>query len=86
MIVDLFTFRAPCPALVFELAEEFLFLRVDADSRVAAFAKIIALGVDVLELLIALGVGLSGVQHFAMASQAVFLFAQQTTDRRRTAV
>ena len=84
VVVDLLAFRTPRLALVFELAEELLFLRINTDSRVAAVAEIVALGVDVLELLIALGVDLSGMQHFAMASQTVFLFAQQTTDRRRT--
>jgi len=83
MVVDLLTFRTPRLALVFELAEKLLFLRINADSRVAAVTEFLALGIDVSELLIALGVGLAGVQHFAMAAQAVFLFAQQATDGRR---
>ncbi len=53
VIVDLLTFRAPRLALVFELAEEFLFLRIHADSRVAAVAEVLALCIDVSELLIA---------------------------------
>jgi hypothetical protein len=39
---------------------------------------------DIPKLLIALRVRLSGMQHFAVAAQAVLLLAQQTADRRRT--
>ena len=84
MIVDLLPRLTPRLAGIFELAEEFLLLRVDADSRVATAAEILALFGDVPELLIAFGVRLSSVQHFAMTSLAVLLFAQQATDRRRT--
>ena len=84
VIVDLRGLLAPRLAGVFELADEFFFLRVHADPRVATVAKGFALRGDVLELLITLRVRLAGVQDFAMAPQAELLLAQQPADRRRT--
>ena len=84
MIVDLLPCLTPRLSGIFELAEELLLLRVDADSRVTTAAEILAIFTDVPELLIAFGVRLSGVQHFAVASLTVLLFAQQAADRRRT--
>lgn len=76
VIVDFFPRLTPCLAGVLELTHEFLFLRVHADPRVAAAAEFLALRGDVLELLIALGMRLSGVQHFAVAAQAILPVAQ----------
>ena len=84
MIVDLLPRLTPRLTGILELAEEFLLLRIDADSRVATAAEFFALFGDMPELLIAFGVRLSGVQHFAVASLAVLLFAQKAADRRRT--
>jgi hypothetical protein len=69
---------------VFELTDEFLFLRIHADPWIATLAETLALLVDVLELPITLRMLLARVQHFAMAPQPVLLLAQQTADRRRT--
>ena len=85
VIVDLFSFATPGLAGIFELAEEFLLLGIDADSRVATAAEFLAMFGDMPELPIAFGVRLSGVQHFAVTSLAVLRFSQQSTDRRWTA-
>jgi len=84
VIVDLLPRLRPRLAGIFELAQEFFLLCVDADSRVTTVAEFLALFGDMPELLIALGVRLSSVQHFAVASLAVLLFAQQPADRRWT--
>ena len=76
MVVDLLGILAPRLAGVLELPDQFLFLGVHADPRVARAAKFLALFGDVPELLIAFGVLLPGVQHLAVASQSVFLVAQ----------
>ena len=68
MIVDFFGFLTPRGAGIFELADEFLFFRVDADSRVATAAKFFAFFGDVAKLLITLRMLPTGVQHFPMAS------------------
>lgn len=44
VIVDFLAFLTPCLAIVFELAHEFLLLRVDADSRLTAGAEVLTLG------------------------------------------
>src|SRR5438067_1350939 len=84
VVVDLLRFLTPRCASVFELADEFLFLRIDADAWVTAATEVRALRADVLELPIALGVLLARVQHLAVAAQAELFVAQQPTDRRRT--
>ena len=84
MIVDLLPCLTPRLTGIFELAQELLLLRVDADSRVTTAAEFLALFGDMPELQIAFGVRLSGVQHFAVASLTVLLFAQQAAARRRT--
>ena len=61
MIIDLLPFFTPRLAVVFELAHEFLFLRVHADSWVAGATEFLTLFGDVPELLIALGMRLSGI-------------------------
>lgn len=84
VIVDLFRFLTPSLARVFELADEFLFLRIHADSWVATLAEILALFVEVPKLSITLRMLLARVQYFAVAPQTVLLVSQQTADRRRT--
>lgn len=84
VVVDLLRFLAPCLAAVFELPNQFLFLGVHADPRVARTTKIQALFGNVAKLQIAFGVLLSRVQHFAMTPQSEFLLSQQATDRGGT--
>ncbi len=73
VIVDFLAFLTPRLAIVFELAHEFLLLRINADSRLTAGAEILTLGCDVPELLIAFGMCLSRVQNFVVAAQTVLL-------------
>ena len=74
----------PRMAIIFELAHEFLLLRINADSRLTAGAEVLTLGCDVPELLIAFGMCLSCVRNFVVAVQTVLLVTQQTADCRRT--
>jgi len=84
VIVDLLRFPTPRLAWVFELADEFLFLRIHADSWITTLAEIPALLVKVPKLSITLRMLLTRVQYFAVAPQTVLLVSQQTADRRRT--
>lgn len=84
VIVDLLRFPTPRSTRILELTDEFLFLCVHADSWITTLAEILALLVEVLELSITLRMLLTGVQHFAVATQAVLLVSQQTADRCRT--
>ena len=84
VIIDFLAFLTPRLAIVFELAHEFLLLRINADSRLTAGSEVLTLGCDVPELLIAFGMCLSRVQNFVVAAQTVLLVTQQTADCRRT--
>lgn len=84
MVVHFFALQSPRLAFVFELTDEFLFLRINAHSWGLAAAEDFSLCVDVSKLLIAFGMLFAGMQHFAFASQTVFLFAKQTPNRRWT--
>ena len=86
MIVDFLSFLAPRLAIVFELAHQFLLLRIDADSRLTAEAEVVTPGCDVPELLITFGMCLSRVQNFVVAARTVLLATQLTADCRRTGV
>ena len=68
VIVDLFRFLTPRLPGVLELTDEFLFLRVDADSRITTPAEILALLGEVPELSITLRMLFARVQHFAVAT------------------
>lgn len=76
VIVDLFRFLTPRLTRVLELTDEFLFLRVDADSRITTPAEIPALLVEVPELSITLRMLFARVQHFAVATQSVLQVPQ----------
>ncbi len=80
VVVDLLALATPRLAVVFELADQLFLLRIDTDPRVARFAKRFTLSGNVAELLVAFGMMLAGVQHFAMAPQPQLLIAQEPTD------
>ena len=76
VIVDLLALATPRLPGVFELADQFLFLRVDADPRVAGCTEILAFFSNVAKLFVPFLMFLPGVQHLAMAAQTDLLIPQ----------
>jgi len=66
VIVDLLGFLAPRCAWVLELADEFFFLRIYADSWITTLAEIAALLLNVPKLSISLCMLLAGMQDFTV--------------------
>ena len=82
--IDRLLLLTPTLTRVFETADEFFLLRVDADARIARPSKFLAFLGDVAELSVAIRVRATRVERFAMAPQTKLLRAQQPTNRRRT--
>ena len=85
-IVGVHRFRLLPPTLpgVLEAADEFLLLRINADARIPRLPKLLAFLGNVAELPVAVRVGTTCVERFAMAAQTELLLAEQPTNRGRT--
>ena len=81
--LDRFAPALPFASAVLELADEFLFLGVHRDDRLAATLKLPHAGVDVLELGVAVGV-LAAFFGLAVGLQAVAQALEQPSDRAGT--
>src|SRR5450432_688024 len=82
-VVDIYQFRLalrlPLAAPVLEVADQLLLLRVDGDDRHAALDAVLGLGVDVLELRVAIGM-LLALDGLVRCLEAVIVFLQQLRD------
>ena len=80
-VVHVHVFRSGSPSLavVLEVSDQLAVLGIDADDRVAAFVELGACFQDLLELFVAIGMGLSG-QPFFVGSQGNLHVAEQASD------
>ena len=72
--------RLPLPSRVLEVADQLLLLGVDGDDRHAPLDAVLRLGVDVLELRVAIGM-LRALDGLVRRLQAVAVLAQQLGHR-----
>ncbi len=81
--IDRFVCLTPALTGVFELANEFFLLRVDADPWGTLLAKLLAFLSDILELLVAFRMSSTCVERLAMAAQTELLSTKQAANCRR---
>jgi len=72
----------PGPAIVLEIAHQFLLLRIDRDDRLARCQERLGLGVDIAKLRVAIDV-VAAFPGLAVGLQAIAHAAQQAADDRR---
>jgi hypothetical protein len=70
---------APYPTVVFELANQFFFLGVHTDDRIAAARELCSLVIEYSELLLTQGT-MVGTKAFTVSVEGVVHFLQQTPD------
>lgn len=80
MYVDSYWLEAPGLTSLLEVADQLLFLRVDADNRLAGRCEDVDLLVDVGELDVAVGVIRASFELFAVDAQRIVQLAQQSAN------